>query len=275
MPPAIDTSALFLFVPADRPERYAKAFGSGADAVILDLEDAVAADRKGCARDAMAAAREAIAAAPCPVVVRINPAGTPFHAADIQAVAALGLAGTMLPKTESPDAVTSVAASTGHRVIALVESARGLAAARSIAAVAARLAFGSIDFATDLGCAHTREALLFARSELVFASRLAGRPGPVDGVTTAISDPDLVGSDMAYAVTLGFAGKLLIHPAQVNPARHGLVPSPDEAAWADRVLASGSHDGAVAVDGTMVDAPVRLRAEHIRRRALRMDREPG
>ena len=275
MPPAIDTSALFLFVPADRPERYAKAFGSGADAVILDLEDAVATDRKGLARDAMASAREAIAQAPCPVVARINPVGTPFHAADLRAAAALALAGTMLPKTETPDAVASVAAATGHRVIALIESARGLAAARSIAAVAARLAFGSIDFATDLGCAHTREALLFARSELVFTSRLAGRPAPIDGVTTAVNDPDLVGGDMAYAVMLGFAGKLLIHPAQVTPARHGLMPSPEEVAWADRVLTAVSHDGAVAVDGTMVDAPVRLRAEQIRRRAMRMVWGPG
>ena len=140
-------------------------------------------------------------------------------------------------------------------------------AARRIAGAGARLAFGSIDFAADIGCAHVREALLSARSELVLASRLAGRAAPLDGVTTSINDPDLVRGDAAHAAMLGFGGKLLIHPAQVEPARAGFRPTPDELAWAERVLAAGRDGRATTVDGAMVDAPVRLRAEQVRRRA--------
>ena len=153
-------------------------------------------------------------------------------------------------------------AALGGGAIALIESARGLAAARDIARACGRLAFGSVDFAADLGCAHTREALLLARLELVLASRLAGLPAPLDGVTTAIHDDALVESDARHAAELGFGGKLLIHPKQVAAALRGFAPGEAEIAWARRVLAAGG-DGAVAVDGMMIDAPVRLRAERI------------
>jgi citrate lyase subunit beta/citryl-CoA lyase len=149
--------------------------------------------------------------------------------------------------------------------MALIESARGLVAARAIALASARLAFGSIDFAADLGCAHGREALLAARLELVIASRLAGIAPPIDGVTDAVRDPDQVRADATHAAALGFGGKLLIHPAQIAPARAGFQPNAEEIAWAERVLAAG--DGAVTVDGALVDAPVRIRAKQIRRRA--------
>jgi citrate lyase subunit beta/citryl-CoA lyase len=267
MAPMVDFSSLMspLFVPADRPERYAKAFAAGADAVIIDLEDAVAPDRKAEARDALSAAGGMIAQAPCPVMVRINAHGQSDHELDRRLAAGLPIAAVILPKAESAAIVSGLAAATSHQVLALIESVRGLAAARAIAEVSARLAFGSIDFAVDLGCAHEREALLAARSELAIASRLAGLAGPIDGVTTRVRDPDLVLSDATYAARLGFAGKLLIHPAQIAPAREGFRPSADDIAWAERILASG--DGAVALDGAMVDAPVRARAEQIRRRA--------
>jgi citrate lyase subunit beta / citryl-CoA lyase len=267
MAPMVDFSSLMspLFVPADRPERYAKAFAAGADAVIIDLEDAVAPDRKAQARDALSAAGGMIAQAPCPVMVRINAHGQSDHELDRRLVAGLPIAAVILPKAESAAIVAGLAAATSHPVLALIESVRGLAAARAIAEVSARLAFGSIDFAVDLGCAHEREALLAARSELAIASRLAGLAGPIDGVTTRVRDPDLVRSDATYAARLGFGGKLLIHPAQIAPAREGFRPSADDIAWAERILASG--DGAVALDGAMVDAPVRARAEQIRRRA--------
>jgi citrate lyase subunit beta/citryl-CoA lyase len=103
---AISTLTLPLFVPADRPERFAKAFSAGADAVIIDLEDAVAADRKDTGREALVAAREAIAAAPCPVVVRINAYGQAGHEADCRAVSSLPVAAIMLPKAEAPEIVS-------------------------------------------------------------------------------------------------------------------------------------------------------------------------
>ena len=118
-----------LFVPANRPERFAKAAASGADAVILDLEDAVAADAKDAARAALATDFTDL-----PVIVRINAIGTPWHADDLAAVARLRPAAVMLPKAEDADRVASVAAQTGLPVIALVETARGLAHARAIAA---------------------------------------------------------------------------------------------------------------------------------------------
>ena len=252
-----------LFVPGDRPERFGKAAASGADAVIIDLEDAVAPERKEEAR------RAAVAASlPLPVFVRVNAAGTPWHAEDLAALAGAPLTGIILPKAEDPAALATLRALLPDEgvVVALVESARGLAGARELARAAGRLAFGSMDYAADLGCAHTREALLTARAELVLASRMAGLPAPLDGVTASIGDDALTEADAAHAAALGFGGKLLIHPRQVAPALRGFAPGEEEVAWARRVLASGG-EGAAKVDGAMIDAPVRMRAERILTRA--------
>ncbi|MBP8931820.1 MAG: CoA ester lyase [Paracoccus sp.] len=247
-----------LFVPANRPERFAKAAASGADAVILDLEDAVAADAKDAARAALATDFTDL-----PVIVRINAIGTPWHADDLAAVARLRPAAVMLPKAEDADRVASVAAQTRLPVIALVETARGLAHARTIAAApgVARIAFGSVDFCADLGCAHLREVLLPARSELVLASRLAGIAAPIDGVTVQLDDLSVSHDDAAHARALGMTGKLCIHPRQIAEVRRAFAPTEAEIDWARRVLASG--DGAVSVDGAMVDEPVRIRARAI------------
>lgn len=242
-----------LFVPANRPERFAKAAASGADAVILDLEDAVAADAKDAARDALRLIDG------IPVLVRINAHGTPWHAADLAAVRALKPAAVILPKAED----AAICAALGLPVIALVETAKGLANARAVAAAngVVRLAFGSIDFCVDLGCDHLREVLLPARSELVLASRLAGLAGPLDGVTAQLDDPAISHDDAAHARALGMTGKLCIHPKQIEPIRRAFAPTDREIDWARRVLASG--DGAVQVDGAMVDEPVRIRARAI------------
>ena len=263
------TLALFLFVPADRPDRWAKAFAAGTDAVILDLEDGVAASAKPGARRALREGRDAIDAAPCPILVRVNARSSDDYSLDLDSVRDLGLAGVMLAKAETAADVEATSAATRAPVVALIETARGLAAARLIAAACARIAFGSIDFAADLGTAHTPAALASARSELVLASRLADRPAPIDGVTTSVKDPDLVRADAAHACELGFSGKLLIHPAQIAPAMDGFRPSDDVVAWAERILSARGALGAAAVDGAMVDAPVFLRAEQILRRAAR------
>ncbi len=248
-----------LFVPANRPDRFAKAAVSGADAIILDLEDAVAADAKDAARAALS-----VDFTPLPVIVRINAAGTPPHDADLAAVAALRPAAIMLPKAETAAGCQAVARALGGiPLIALIETARGLAHARDIAALpeVLRLAFGSVDFCADLGSAPLREALLPARFELVLASRLAGIAAPIDGVTVQLDDPAISHDDAAHARALGMTGKLCIHPRQIAPVRRAFAPSDAEIDWARRVLASG--DGAVLVDGAMVDEPVRLRARAI------------
>lgn len=250
-----------LFVPASRPERFEKAAGSGADAIILDLEDAVAAPDKAAARSALRADFTGL-----PVLVRVNGAGTPWFADDLAAVSKLAVAGLILPKAEIGEGLDKTLAG-GLPVIALVETARGLADARAIAGLPGveRLIFGSIDFCADLGCAHMRDALLAARSELVLASRLARLPAPVDGVTTSLEDAQLIASDARHARDLGFGGKLAIHPRQIAPILEGFLPEETEIEWAQKVLTSG--DGAAAVDGAMVDEPVRIRARAILKRA--------
>lgn len=249
-----------LFVPGHRPDRFGKAAAAAPDAVILDLEDAVPVDAKDTGRANLGTGFTQL-----PVLVRVNAPGTPWHEADIAAVARLKPAAVILPKAESPALLHGVAAMLGPDVpvIALVETAVGLANARALAAHPAvrRIAFGSVDFSADIGCAHMREGLLAARSELVLASRLGGLAAPLDGVTTIIEDPSAASDDARYARALGFGGKLAIHPGQITPIRDGFLPDAAEIEWARRVLASG--DGVANVDGAMVDEPVRIRARSI------------
>ncbi len=269
----------WLFVPGARVDRFAKAVDSGADQVILDLEDAVAEAAKDAARDGVAAALAGGPLAGGPLArgvdggrrawVRVNAGGTTWHDDDLAALAGLpGLAGVMVPKAESAAALTEVADRLGGRpIVALVESAVGIANLRDIAGCPAvvRMAFGSIDFALDIAADHTREALLFARSALVLASRVAGLLEPVDGVTTAVRDEALVIDDTRYAKSLGLGGKLCIHPGQVPLVQAGFRPGDDELAWATKVLdqVGPGSSAAAAIGGHMVDRPVLERARRI------------
>lgn len=264
MSKAIRRLVLPLFVPGDRPQRFAKAAAAGADGIIVDLEDAVAPSAKEPAR---ARLEENLAGITVPVYVRVNAAGTAWHEDDVSACANLPLAGVLLPKAETARACERVAANAGKPVVALVETAWGLHSAGEIAGACARLAFGSVDFAADVGMSHTREALLHARATLVLAARLAGQPAPIDGVTMAIADEAAVEEDSRYAADLGMGGKLLIHPAQVGPARRGFAPSNREVEWAGRVIAAAETGAVAVVDGQMVDGPVVTRARLILARA--------
>jgi citrate lyase subunit beta/citryl-CoA lyase len=254
----------YLFVPGDRAERIAKARASGADAVIVDLEDAVAPASKAAARDAVAAALDAAA----PVVLRVNGADTAWFADDARLAAHPGVSAVMLPKAAAAEPVAALrSASGGKPVLALVESAAGMANVAGLAATAgvARLVFGSIDFQLDLDIADDDLALLAFRSQLVLASRLADLPAPVDGVTTALDDAARVEAEARRARSLGFGAKLCIHPRQVATVNDAFSPSPAELEWARRVVdaASASAGAAVAVDGRMVDAPVLARAKRL------------
>jgi citrate lyase subunit beta / citryl-CoA lyase len=252
-----------LFVPADRPERYAKAQSSGADAIIIDLEDAVAPEAKVAARSTLCL--PGVLPKGSDVFVRVNGRQTPWYSDDLAAVAQLSIAGVVLPKTESvEDIVRTTKSLPGALVIALIETARGLACVREISGTAGvtRLAFGSIDFCVDIGAVHEREALLAARSAIVLASRLGELQPPLDGVTIAIEDSALIEDDARYAHRLGFGGKLCVHPSQIEPVRRGFASSPEEIAWAKRILADDAKE-AISVDGMMVDSPVRARARQI------------
>jgi len=269
----------YLFVPGHRPERFDKACAAGADAVILDLEDAVAEADKAAARQAVAgwlqaAAPAGAAASPRPpVVLRINGAHSPWFADDLRLLAMPGLAAVMLPKAESPAQIAALRASwpAGQPclpVLPLIESALGLHQVVAIAQApgVARLVFGAVDLQLDLGMQDAGfDALLPLMQPLVLASRLAGLVAPVDGVSTALDDAAALQADTRRARRLGFGAKLCIHPRQLASVHQGLGPSADELAWARRVLAANQASGgaAVALDGQMIDRPVVLRAQSL------------
>lgn len=255
----------YLFVPADRPERYAKALAAGAGAVIVDLEDAVAPDAKHAARRTLGAW---LASASAPVIVRINAAETRWFADDLGLCAHPSIAGVMLPKAERrADLAHASAVAVGKRLYPLIESAAGYDAMRTLASAPGveRLVFGSIDFQVDLGIDGDGDELLMFRSQMVLVSRLAGIRAPIDGVSTAIDDAEALRADATRARKLGFGAKLCIHPRQVPIVERAFAPSEAERAWARRVLDAAERAGgaAVAVDGKMVDKPVMLRARAI------------
>jgi citrate lyase subunit beta / citryl-CoA lyase len=264
----------YLFVPADRPERFAKALASGADAVIIDLEDAVAPAAKREARDALARWLPTIDGRNgALLLVRINPPGSEGFDADLALLRAAPpqtISAGMLPKAERAAVLEHAHhASGGLPLLPLIESAEGFDHLRELAKAQGvqRLAFGSIDFQLDMGIDESEAGheLLFFRSQLVLASRLAGLLPPIDGVTTAIDDVERITHDARAARRLGFGAKLCIHPRQVAAVQTAFTPSAAELDWAHRVLDAVQRAGgaAVAVDGKMVDRPVKLRARAV------------
>jgi citrate lyase subunit beta/citryl-CoA lyase len=255
----------YLFVPGNRPDRFEKARQSGADAVILDLEDAVQSTHKDLAREAVAAWLEPTR----PVYVRINAAGTPWFEQDLELVGLPGVQGVVLPKAEHPEQVSLVAARLAGetQVLPLLESALGVWNARVLAQAprVERLAFGSVDFQLDTAITGEQEELLYARSRLVLASRVASILPPVDGVTMVLEDLTRLREDVARARRLGFGGKLCIHPRQVELINRGFAPTDAERAWARRVLsaAEATGAGALQLEGELIDRPVIERAKTI------------
>ncbi|MCR6477217.1 CoA ester lyase [Variovorax sp. ZS18.2.2] len=273
----------FLFVPADRPERHARALATGTGGVIVDLEDAVAPERKVSARGGLAASFAALPEAGRQrLLVRINASGTPWHDDDRTAVAALvaqGLiAGVVLPKAEHADDLRRLAEAIGPKglLVPLIESATGLAAVDELAAApqVLRLAFGNLDFQADIGlaCDADEAELVPVRLALLLATRRAGLPAPIDGVTADWRDTQRLAADTARARRGGFGAKLCIHPDQVASVHAALGPSADELAWARRVIDAirSVGGGVVSLDGRMVDAPVVRLAE----RLLALDAQP-
>jgi citrate lyase subunit beta/citryl-CoA lyase len=265
----------YLFVPGDRPERFAKALASGADAVVIDLEDAVSPAAKDAARSSLQEwfARLGPDTPTKPVVVRVNASDTAWFEEDLRACAAPAVTAIMVPKAERADDLGRIAALHGKPLIALVETAAGFDNLRSVACAAGvlRLAFGSIDFQLDTGISGDGDELLLFRSQMVLMSRIAGLAPPVDGVSTSISDAQMVLDEAQRARRLGFGAKLCIHPAQVDAVNRSFNPSSAEIDWAQRVLAAATsaNGSAFAVDGKMVDKPVVLRAEAILRQVDR------
>ncbi|MFV0282992.1 MAG: HpcH/HpaI aldolase/citrate lyase family protein [Castellaniella sp.] len=256
-----------LFVPATKPERFAKALDSGADCIIIDLEDAVAEGSKDVARDQLAQFLTSLAPGVLArIVVRVNAVDTCWHAADLAMLrhsAAQGVT-VMQPKSEAPAALRDIAQALGANacLVALIESLAGLDAVDVLAREpqVARLAFGHLDFQLDLGMRASVDEpeLAFARHALVAASRRAGLPAPIDGVTTDTQDAERLVADARRARAFGFGGKLCIHPTQVARVNETLGYSEAERIWARRVLDEAARHGgeAFSLDGRMVDLPV-------------------
>jgi citrate lyase subunit beta / citryl-CoA lyase len=257
----------FLFVPGIRPERFNKALASGADAVILDLEDAVGEPDKAQARQHVADAVAGFVASTVRVLLRVNGFGTPWFDDDLSLLALDGIDGVVLPKAESAAALEAVARVTAKPIFPLIESALGVWQVLEVAQAPGveRLVFGSVDFELDLDCAGSWEALLYARSRIVLASRVAGLSPPVDGVTVTLDDAGQLAADAAKARDLGFGGKLCIHPKQIVQINAAFSPSEEELAKARVVVEAfeRSGGGAVSVDGRMVDLPVLLKAKRL------------
>lgn len=263
----------YLFVPGDRPERFAKALASGADAVVLDLEDAVQPAAKAGAREAVAAfvsgTRDAAR-----LVLRINAEDTAEFAHDLALLSRQPLAAVMVPKAERVATLDAVRQACGSAaLLPLVESAQGVLASVALAGAAGvqRLVFGTLDYALDMGLEGelaTTLGLDAAAAQLALASRAAGIAPPVAGVTPALDDEALLLAELARARAHGFGAKLCIHPRQVAAIHRALAPSAEELAWAQRVLAAAADaHGAVQLDGRMVDKPVIERARRIVARA--------
>lgn len=256
-----------LFCPADRPDRFAKA-ADRADAVILDLEDAVAPGAKAVARDALVASR----LDPARTIVRVNAVGTPDHAADLAAVGATGYRTLMLPKTAGAADLEGL---TGYDVVALVETAAGVLAVAEIAAApqVVALMWGAEDLVASLGGTASRrpgggyrDVARHARSAVLIAARAHGRAA-IDAVHLAIEDEAGLGAEVADAVASGFTATACIHPAQVEVIRTGYRPTPDQVTWADDVLAAAAAErGVFRWQGQMVDGPVLEQARAILRR---------
>jgi citrate lyase subunit beta/citryl-CoA lyase len=254
----------FLFVPGDRPDRFDKAIACGAHRVVLDLEDAVAPDRKEFARNAVASAVRRHPG----LIVRVNGSDTSWHADDTRALAELSeVAAVMVPKAEPGVLIDVSSRLSSLKLIALVETVRGLLAIQQSAVVKGvrRFAFGSVDFSVDSGISDVDDALTCVRTRIVLQSKLAGLPPPLDGVSLELTDVNVMAHQASRSRSLGFGGKLCIHPRQVGAVNSAFLPSLLEVEWARRVLSAfeSSAGSAVAVDGRMVDLPVVEKARRV------------
>jgi citrate lyase beta subunit len=266
---SLATARSLLFAPGLEERKLQKALGAGADAVVVDLEDAVPAGEKEAAR---AVARRVLEgrATRSLVAVRPNAVGTAHWEADLEAVSGLELDALVLPKA-TPEAVTALGPD-GPPVIAIVETALGLRQAFETARLprVAALVLGAVDLGAELGLEPRADGLevLYARSQLVVDSAAAGIGSPFDLVHLDIRDDEGLEAEARLARSLGFRGKACIHPAQIEIVNRVFSPTEEEQERARRVIEAYEHAladgrGVVALDGEMIDLPVVERARRV------------
>ena len=277
----------FLFAPGNHARRVEKALSLDADAVILDLKDAVAVTEKPAARQSIAAAlgrpRRGW------LYVRVNAAGTDLCYADLVAVVRPGLDGVILPKVESPAALATIEWLLGQLerehnlpqgaadLIPIIETARGLDRLGAILAAATRVrrvAFGAGDFTLDVNMnwSRTETELAHARAAIVTASRAADFEAPLDTVWVDLADREGLEASARTALGFGFQGKMCIHPDQIAVVNRVFSPTDSEIAFAERVVAAfasaeGAGSAAIQIDGKFIDYPIVYRAQRTLRRA--------
>jgi len=276
-----------LFAPANHARRVEKALTLDADAVILDLEDACPAAEKVATRAVVVAALQRPRRARA--YVRINALSTELGYGDLCAVVQRGVDGVMLTKVDGPDQIkiadwliTQLERERGLArrsvdLLPLIETGAGLASAEAIARASPRvrrLAFGAGDFTLDMGIRWSREEteLVSFRSALLLASRAAGIESPIDLAWIDIEDGDGFANSLRWGSTLGFQGKLCIHPSQVEPINRAFSPSTDDVAKARHVVAAfreaeSRGSAAFALDGALVDYAIVFKAERVLERA--------
>jgi len=240
-----------LFLPASNPRAIAKARASAADLVVLDLEDAVKAADKAAARDA---AVEAVASAwPMPVAIRVNGVGSEWHSLDLDAVARSRADYAIVPRAVSAHLVRGVAEAVGKPVLAMIETAAGVVAAPEIAPETAGLIAGTNDLRADLKLPldATREPISASLQWIVLAARAAG-VAVFDGVFNGLDDPDGFLAEARDGRRLGFDGKSLIHPDQIDPCHRAFAPSQGEIERA-RALVEAFKGGAERFDDEMIE----------------------
>ncbi|PWA08137.1 CoA ester lyase [Pueribacillus theae] len=268
----------YLFVPGNRTDRVAKALHSNAEAVIIDLEDAVAVEEKEKVRNDVNKLLKDLSATKKKLYVRINDMNTPFWKKDVHVVASHPFLGVMLPKTNRAEEIRALEKELSNQaIIPLIETAKGILNAYEIASASSkvkRLAFGALDYCLDIGISHlqSEEALLFPRSTLVVASRAAGIKPPIDTVFSDFRDEKGLTMEAERVKSLGFYAKLCIHPKQVETINRIFSPTQSEIDWAEKVISAFERAekkglAAIDLDGTMIDYPVYRQALQIKERA--------
>ena len=275
----------YLFAPGNHPRKVAKVFGAGADAVILDLEDAVAVAEKEATRAVVVEALQAPRT--CLGYVRVNGLDTDYCYGDLQAVATAGVGGVMLPKVEAPSQLETVdwllrqlERERGLEqgtidLVPIIETGQGVAAVQAIAGAKTRvrrLSFGAGDYTRDLGMVWTgaEAELAHARACIVLASRVGGLEAPIDTVFIDIAEADNLERSAQTALSFGFQGKLCIHPKQVEPVNRVFTPSADAVARAEKHVAAfkeaeAAGSASIQVDGYFVDYPIYEKAQRVLR----------
>jgi citrate lyase subunit beta/citryl-CoA lyase len=266
-----------LFMPGTRADMVAKIPRFGPDVAAVDLEDAVAPGQKDAARDTAVAAIDALdPAGPTTILVRVNPVGSPWFAADVAAVAHCAAAGLVVPKLSSQHDLYEVRQALVENgwadalIVAGIETALGVADARPVlASGVAGAYFGAEDYIADIGGVRSPggDEVLYARSQVCLAAYLSGLPA-IDQAVVALGDDEHFLADARAGRALGYQGKICIHPRQVELAHRVFTPTAEEVAHAQAVLAAGDA-GVGVVDGQMVDSVHVKMAQSVLARARR------